>query len=137
MEGRSGKGRSVVGGSEEGRSVVGGVKRGEVWWGGVKRGEVWWGEGRGEKCGVVETVGRMWRVERGSGEKCGESVAWYVGWSHVLMGAVMQYCYPHTALYNFLLSRVPGLSHTQTNKPLLESVSKLVPPIPGNHVCSH
>ena len=110
MEGGSGKGRSVVGGSEEGRSVVGGVKRGEVWW----------GEGRGEKCGVVETVGRMWRVERGSGEKCGESVAWYVGWSHVPMGAVMQYCYQHTALCNFLLWRVPGLSHTQTNKPLLE-----------------
>ena len=79
------------------------------------------------KYGVVETVGRKWRVERGGGEEVwcggdggedvesgegkwgevwrgevtrGESMVWYVRWSHVLKGAVMQYCHPHTALCN-------------------------------------
>ena len=56
------------------------------------------GEGEGGKYGVVETVGRMWRVERGSDEE--RNMVWYMGWSHVLKGAVMQYCYPHTTLCN-------------------------------------
>ena len=71
--------------------------------------EVWCGGDGGED---VESGGGKWggsmvwrRRWGGCGEWRGEvtrreSMVWYMGWSHVLKGAVMQYCYPHTTLCN-------------------------------------
>lgn len=71
-----------------------------VWlrrWGGSGEWEVWCGGDGGED--VESGEGKWGEVWRGEVTR-GESMVWYVRWSHVLKGAVMQYCHPHTALCN-------------------------------------